>query len=133
MKKRNVIVPVLILVLAFLVFLIRRWNEPERKEAFDRKPASVMYTKHAFCRMECTQISKSEVEEIMQNGIINFSKSNRSAAPCPVFALQGRTSSGENIRVIFAQCRAETKVLTCYNLKEEFSCYCPVDDNKGGQ
>jgi hypothetical protein len=41
--------------------------------------------------------------------------------------VQGETSDGEKIRVIFAQCREETKVITCYNLREDFECHCPGD------
>jgi hypothetical protein len=44
--------------------------------------------------------------------------------------LQGRTRSGEKIRVVFAQCPTETKVITCYNLEEDFACDCPGDENK---
>jgi hypothetical protein len=124
MNRRRPVIPILILAIAFLVFIIRRWNEPQRKEAFDRTPASLIYTKHALCRMDCRQIDKNEVNEIMEKGIINFNKSNRRDKPCPTFALQGRTSGGESIRVIFAQCATETKVVTCYNLEEEFECDC---------
>jgi hypothetical protein len=75
--------------------------------------------------MDCRQISKDEIAEIMQKGIINFNKSRRNDSPCPTFALQGRTTTGESLRIIFAQCREETRVVTCYNLEKEFSCNCP--------
>jgi hypothetical protein len=133
MKKRNVFLPIILLALVFIVFLIRRWNEPRRKEAFDRQPAVLVYSKHARCRMNCRQISEEEVEEIMRKGAINFNKSSKWARPCPVFAMQGRTTSGERIRVIFSQCPGETKVITCYNLDEEFDCYCPGDGKKEGR
>lgn len=130
MKKRNVVAPLILLLLVFLAFLIRRWNEPVQKEAFDRRPASLVFTNHALCRMDCRQISKDEIKEIMQKGAINFNRSSRRASPCPVFALQGRTSGGERLRVFFAQCPAETKVITCYNLDEDFACLCPGDHKK---
>lgn len=130
MKNRKIILPIVILVLFFLVFIIRRWNEPVRKEAFDRHPSSITYTNHALCRMDCRQISKEEIIEIMEKGIINFNKTNKRDRPCPTFALQGRTTSGESLRVIFAQCATETKVVTCYNLKEDFECHCPGDEKK---
>lgn len=128
--NHRVFLPAILLLLVFAVFIIRRWNEPKRKEAFDRTPATVIYTKHALCRMACRHIDKGEIQEIIDKGVINFNKSNRRGRPCPTFALQGRTESGENIRVIFAQCPSETRVITCYNLEEEFSCDCPGDDIK---
>ena len=127
MKSRNQVVALILLVLLFVVFIIRRWNEPVKKEAFDRNPAAIIYTRHALCRMECRQIDKNEIREIMTKGIINFNKSNRRDQPCPTFALQGQTSTGEKLRVIFAQCPTETKVVTCYNLEEDFACDCPGD------
>lgn len=130
MKRKNAFLPLLLLGLVFVAFLIRRWNEPKQKEAFDRHPAKIIYTKHALCRMNCRHISREEIGEILEKGAINFNKSNSRGGPCPVYALQGRTATNEYIRVIFAQCPAETKIITCYNLEEEFSCHCPGDENK---
>lgn len=130
MKKRNAALPLLLLALVFAVFIIRRWNEPKQREAFDRHPDRLTYTRHALCRMACRYIDREEVAEIIEKGIINFNKSNRRDRPCPTFALQGRTQSGESLRVIFAQCPDETKVITCYNLEEDFECHCPGDENK---
>lgn len=130
MKKRNAFFPFLLVVLVFVAFLIRRWNEPEPKEAFNRSPALFQFTNRALCRMDCWQISRKEVEEIMQKGVIHFNKSNKRARPCPTFALQGRTKRGAYIRVIFAQCATETSVITCYNLEKDFACHCSGDENK---
>ena len=125
MKKRNVLAPIFLLVLVFLVFLIRRWNEPQRREVFDRHPPKLAFTEYSLCRMDCRQIAKTEIKEIMQKGVINFNKSNRLGRPCPVFALQGRTESGKYLRVIFSQCPAQTNVVTVYNLEKKDSCFCP--------
>ena len=130
MKNRNLLISIALLAMVFLVFMIRRWNEPVRKEAFDRSPVNLIYTKHALCRMACRNIDKDEVKEIMQEGIINFNKTDRRDRPCPTFALQGRTQSGERLRIIFAQCPTETKVVTCINLDDEFDCSCPGDEKK---
>jgi hypothetical protein len=125
MKPVNVVYTLLI-TLAVLALAFRMFrNEPVRKEAFDRTPSHLTYTQHALCRMECREISREEILEIMRKGLIHFNKSNRNDKPCPTYALQGRTESGEKLRVIFAQCPTETKVITCYNLEQEFKCDCP--------
>lgn len=129
MKPIRVIVSLFIVLALFLVFIYKRWEEPSKKEIFDRHPAHLYYTKHALCRMDCRHISKEDVDEIVQRGIINLNKTNRYDRPCPTFALQGETDEGESIRVIFAQCSDETKVITCYNLKKDFECDCPGDDD----
>lgn len=130
MKRRNAALPLILLVLVFLVFVIRRWNEPKQREALDRNPRQLTYTRHALCRMDCRQISKEEIQEVIERGSINFNKSNRADRPCPTYAVQARTESGEYIRVILAQCPSESKIITCYNLEDDFDCYCPGDHSR---
>jgi hypothetical protein len=125
MKPKLATYTLLFVIILLFVFVYKRWQEPVRHEAFDRHPSHVYYTKHALCRMDCRHISKEDINEIMERGIINFNKSDRGDRPCPTFALQGETDEGEKIRVIFAQCTNETKVITCYNLQKEFECHCP--------
>jgi hypothetical protein len=126
MKSRNVIVSLILILLVVGFAIIRmRWWEPQRKEAFDRSPTRLEYTRHALCKMDCRGITELEVTEIMKKGIINFSKSDPGDRPCPTFALQGYTTDKDNIRVIFAQCNGTTRVVTCYNLKDDLDCECP--------
>ncbi len=121
----------LFIVLGLLfIFLYKRWHEPARQELLNRHPYHLYYTRHALCRMDCRHISREDINEILENGIINLNKSQQDDHPCPTFALQGSTNHGESIRVILAQCSQETKIITCYNLKEDFECHCPGDENK---
>lgn len=130
MKPGRATLSLIIIIIFLFIFLLQRWQEPKRKEAFDRTPVSLEFTRHALCRMDCREISEKDIEAIMKKGIINFNKSNRRDTPCPTYALQGFTSDGENIQVIFAQCSDETRVITCYNLKRDFECDCPGDEKK---
>jgi hypothetical protein len=130
MKKSRATLSLILVLLVLFAFIYKRWQEPFAREAFDRHPAHIYYTKHALCRMNCRHISRKDINEIMQKGIINFNKSRMRDQPCPSFALQGTTSDGERLRVVFAQCDNETRVVTCYNLDEDFECHCPGDENK---
>lgn len=130
MKPARVIFSLLIVIGFFLVFVLKQWKEPAQHEVFDRHPAHLVYSKHALCRMDCRHINRDEIAEIMDKGIINLNKSFRNNGPCPTYALQGRTTSGDELRVVFAQCADETKVVTCYNLEKDFECHCPGDENK---
>ncbi|RYY96269.1 MAG: DUF4258 domain-containing protein [Chitinophagaceae bacterium] len=130
MKARNVLATLFLLVLVLTIFLKRRWQEPAAREVFDRHPGRLTLTKHARCRMDCRQISEPEIREIMDKGIINLAKSDLRDKPCPTYAVQGTTGEGESIRVIFAQCADETRVITCYNLHTDFECHCPGDERK---
>ncbi|MDQ3844533.1 MAG: DUF4258 domain-containing protein [Bacteroidota bacterium] len=90
----------------------------------------IEYTQHALCRMDCRHISKSDIADIMRTGEINYKKTNLHDRPCPTYAVQGYTNDGEHLRVIFAQCENRTKVITCFNLNEDFECHCPGDEKK---
>ena len=131
MKARNVIFSLVLIIalVGFAVMRMRLW-EPQRTEAFNRHPSHIEYTRHAECRMNCRKISKEDIGDVMRKGVIIFNKSNLRDKPCPTFAVQGFTDNGENIRIIFAQCRSVTKVVTCYNLKKDFNCDCGDDKDR---
>lgn len=125
MRSKNA-TATLIIVLIIISYAALRWHvlEPRKKELFNRHPAHLVFTHHAACRMNCRHISEKDIAEIIEKGIIVLNKTNLSDKPCPTFAVQGFTSSHENLRVIFAQCGKETKVVTCYNLHKDFECDC---------
>jgi hypothetical protein len=96
-----------------------------RNHGFDRNTAFIEYTKHARCRMDCRQVTQSEVEDIMKNGSINYRKSDVNDRPCPSYALEGYTQTDkQHVRIIFAQCDYKTKVVTCIDLDNDFTCDC---------
>lgn len=128
-----------LLILALAVLFITKWKAVQqqsdteytvRQRGFDRRISTLEYTKHALCRMDCRHISKSDVNDIMRNGEINYAKTELDDKPCPTYALQGYSNDGQHLRVIFAQCDNKTKVVTCYDLEKEFECHCPGDEKK---
>src|SRR5688572_11564963 len=130
MNGKRATISLFLVGLLLLVFIYKRWQEPAKKELFDRSPRHLSYSKHALCRMDCRRISREDVEEIMEEGVINLNRSNKYGRPCPTFALQGETKDREHLRIVFAQCAKETKVVTCINLDEDFECHCPGDEKK---
>jgi hypothetical protein len=137
----------LILALAIAVFVIKNYkrddstsenkskrpaSEVNRNRGFDRRLSYIEYTRHAKCRMECRHISQAEVEEIMQDGRINYNKSNVKARPCPTYALEGITKDEQRVRIVFAQCDLKSKVVTCIDLDTEWQCDCSGDDGSSG-
>ena len=86
--------------------------------------AHLIYTKHARCRMQCRQIDESEIQEIINTGIVNQKKSNANDQPCPTIALEGTSHDNQQLRIVFAKCDDEVKVVTCIDLKNDFDCDC---------
>ncbi len=141
----------LILLLTLAIFFIKKYQEkkvvpkprvtnndrpkdpasnPDRERGFDRRTSFIDYSNHAKCRMQCRQISQSEVEEIMREGKINYNKSDLKNGRCPRYAVEGITDDEQRVRIVFAQCNESTVVVTVIDLETEFSCNCPGDDDK---
>jgi len=130
-------VPYLLLLLVVSIILIRRFNEDKRPAGFNyqrttnknnrgfiRQTNRLEYSRHAECRMQCRQISRREVEEIMLDGKINYRKSDLKDKPCPSYALEGTTKDDQRVRIVYAQCNSLTKVITVIDLDKEWECDC---------
>jgi hypothetical protein len=102
----------------------------DRDRGFDRRVSNLEYSNHAKCRMQCRHITQSEVEEIMQDGLINYNKSDLQNARCPRYAVEGVTHDNQQVRIVFAQCNDKTEVVTVIDLGEEWPCHCPGDEKK---
>lgn len=105
-------------------------NKTDRDKGFDRRTSYLEYSNHAKCRMQCRKISQAEVEEIMKDGKINYSKSDLQNARCPRYAVEGETGDNQRVRIVYAQCNESTTVVTVIDLDTEFECHCPGDDDK---
>lgn len=101
-----------------------------RDRGFDRRISYLEYSKHAKCRMQCRHITQAEVEDIMQNGDINYNKSDLKNVRCPRYAVEGDTEDRQHVRIVFAQCNEKTEVVTVIDLETEWQCDCPGDDDK---
>lgn len=105
-------------------------NPTSRDKGFDRRTSYLEYSNHAKCRMQCRKISQAEVEEIMRDGKINYTKSDLQNARCPRYAVEGVTSDNQRVRIVYAQCNESTTVVTVIDLETDFECHCPGDDDK---
>lgn len=101
-----------------------------RDRGFDRRVTYLEYSNHASCRMQCRRISKAEVEEVMRDGKINYSKSDLQNARCPRYAVEAVTRDDQRVRIVFAQCNEKTVVVTVIDLETDYECDCPGDDAK---
>jgi len=95
----------------------------DKREA-DFRHNSIYYTKHGKCRMDCRHIDESEVKEILQEGEINYSKSDLKAKPCPKYAVEGVTHDGQKVRIIVGDCSSQASIVTVIDLENDFECEC---------
>jgi len=78
------------------------------------KQSNFVYTDFALCRMECRNISKDEVNEILRRGKFASKKSDLNAKPCPSYAFGWSTPAYELVIAVFVVCDDGTKLTTVY-------------------
>ncbi len=84
----------------------------------------LVLTNHAKCRMECREISKDEIAEVIKEGKENIKKSNPNDTRCPTIALEDWTKDGQLVRIIVANCGDVAKLVTVIDLKNDYDCHC---------
>ncbi len=94
-----------------------------KTEPIDRSITSIVYSKHARCRMECRQIDESEVKEILQDGKINYAKIE-SGEKGMTYPIEGITNDRQHVRIVFAPHNNELVVVTAIDLEKEWPCDC---------
>jgi hypothetical protein len=75
--------------------------------------------------MACREIDSNEVAEILEEGAVNYSKTDTAGSRDPKFALEGRTHDGQRVRIIFAMAELKTVVVTVIDLDQDNQCSCP--------
>ncbi len=124
-KKRSPILAILVVLLLIGFYFFKKQKQPLIDDVgFDRNTSSIIYTKHARCRMDCRHIDESEVKEILQQGKINNAKSEPNDKPDPKYALEGITHDGQEVRIVFAPSSKGMVVITVIDLKQEWQCDC---------
>lgn len=133
-RKANRYAPIIAVVILLVAWAVQRWLPGNHDAANDdgrglpRNKAWLVYSKHAECRMDCRRISKAEVEEILASGKINYRKSEiGKRAECQrKYAVEGRTSDGQRVRIVYAPCGQKITVVTTIDLDlDREDCVCP--------
>ncbi|HMZ45824.1 MAG TPA: DUF4258 domain-containing protein [Chitinophagaceae bacterium] len=137
MKKAKPFIALVILVVVAIFLRNCVSNKSNKKEVdenvkqrgLNRNPSNINYTKHAKCRMDCRHIDEKEVVYILENGKINYSKSDLKGKDCnKKYAVEGISKDKQKLRIVFAPCNNEVTVITCIDLDTEWECSCPGDE-----
>lgn len=127
MQKKKPLLIVALLVLLAMVYYLRNTPGAEPasgEDVLNRREQRLIFTKHARCRMDCRHIDDEEVKEILQQGTINYSKSEPNDKPDPKYALEGVTRDQQRVRVVFAPSKKGMVVITVIDLGQEWTCHC---------
>ena len=100
-------------------------NDNNSTRGLNRNPSHINYSKHARCRMDCRHIDEKEVQQILKQGKINYTKSELKGEDCKKkYAVEGFTKDNQEVRIIFAPCSDEVTVVTVIDLGKEWVCDC---------
>ena len=97
-------------------------DAPSSDESF-RKIASIQYSKHAKCRMDCRHIDETEVKEILANGTVNYSRVQQDERG-KTYPLEGITHDKQHVRIVVAPKTNELVVVTVIDLDTDYPCEC---------
>lgn len=81
-------------------------------------------TRHGTCRMACRGVDLDEVRSVLADGTL-IPERTRTDGPCPSHAVEGRGTDGHRLRVVYAACADETRVVTAIDLDADPPCDCP--------
>ena len=93
------------------------------KEPFVRDTAMLVYSRHAKCRMGCRQIDTEEVEDILMNGKINYSRVEEDEEGI-TYPIEGLTKDRQYVRIVYAPKPDAIIVVTAIDLEKEWPCSC---------
>ena len=108
-----------------IILAVYFWIEYQAADSPDRPSIGsqpIVYTQHALCRINCRDLSKHEVQQVIETGSINYRKSEVEARPCPKYAYE--SSSPKRLRVVVGACPTQRKVITAIDLDRKFNCEC---------
>jgi len=81
------------------------------------------YTRHGRCRMACRHITEAEVEALLEDGHVAPDRT-RTDGECVSYAVEGHTDDGQDVRIVYADCDSETRVVTTIDLDTDWPCDC---------
>ncbi len=133
-KTRSSYIKIILLIVMVIIYLIffrksNTRNQSTNSDKIDHREKDfrhnhLYYTKHARCRMDCRHIDESEIKEILNDGEINYAKSEINASPCPKYALEGMTHDHQHVRIIVGDCKSDASIITVIDLDHDFECDC---------
>lgn len=84
----------------------------------------LVLTRHGACRMACRGVDEADLRAVLARGTL-IPERTRTDGQCPSHAVEGRGADGDRLRLVFAACPAETRLVTAIDLDHDGPCDCP--------
>lgn len=86
------------------------WWFPSDRVTAELKDKSFSITPQAEEDAASLNITAEEAERIAKTGNVNFTKSKARAKPCAIYAIEGYTAEGKELRVTVEDCDKQAKI-----------------------
>ena len=96
---------------------------PKERVLQKLKENEMVFSERSLCLLDCNDISREEVSQILLTGEVNFGKSRAKETPCPVYALEGTVNNRELV-ILFASCDTITNLVSAIDLSKTLVCEC---------
>ena len=121
-KSKLLLLLLVVMIIAFVSSKFFNSNENNDGLQFANY-GNIQYSAHAKCRMDCRNIDRSEIEEILKEGKLNDSKTRRSSKGIS-YAMEGWSHDKQHIRVVCAPKEDKLVIVTVIDLENNWSCDC---------
>lgn len=89
------------------------------------KGERAVVTRHARCRMGCREIDAFEIQEVIDQGQINYRKNKPAQnGRCASIAYEGITRDRQEVRIIVGECERDPIIITVIDLGNKYDCTC---------
>lgn len=89
------------------------------------KGKKAVVTRHARCRMGCREIDAFEIQEVIDQGQINYRKNKPAQnGRCASIAYEGITRDRQEVRIIVGECDRDPIIITVIDLGNKYDCTC---------
>lgn len=86
---------------------------------------TLTFSDKATCLMECENITKDAIDDLLENGDVNFGESDVRGGPCPSYVIEGETTDGRSLRLEFVKCDSIAELILASDINKKGDCNCP--------
>lgn len=122
---KNKLPAILIILLLLIAFFANKYvGKTQNEDGLQFADySSIQYSAHAKCRMDCRNIDKSEIKEILKEGRLNESKTRKSSKGIS-YAVEGWSHDEQHVRVVCSPHGNTLVIVTVIDLENDWSCNC---------
>ena len=94
-----------------------RYFSLDYRVLYHLKKDTVQLSTNAQCLLGCFEINQDQLLDVLEGGVVNFSKSDKSAVPCKIYTIEK-----DSLSVVFELCD-EKVILKSFSINNQ-TCRC---------